>query len=59
MKILIQPLQKAGAQHWQVRLDNHSVTFHSEREARQFVATLENRLRAPHSWPASRQRIAS
>lgn len=59
MKILIQPLQKTGVQQWQVRLDNHSVTFRSEREARQFVATLETRLQAPHSLPEAAQRIAS
>ena len=59
MKILIQPLQKADTQHWQVSFDNHSVIFRSEREARQFVATLEARLQAPHPLPGSAQRIAS
>ena len=59
MKILIEPLQQAGAQYWQVRLDNHSLTFRSEAEARQFVATLEARLQAPHSLPQPVQRIAS
>ena len=59
MKLLIQPLQKAGAQHWQVSFDNHCVTFRSESEARQFVATLEARLQAPHPLPGPAQRIAS
>lgn len=59
MKILIQPLHKADAQLWQVRFDSHCVTFRSESEARQFVATLEARLQAPHSLPLVAQRIAS
>lgn len=59
MNILIQPLNKAGQTHWQVRLDQHSVSFSSESEARRFVATLEARLRAPHSLPWQQQRNAS
>jgi hypothetical protein len=51
MKVLIQPLQKADRQQWQVSFDSHFVTFRSESEARQFVATLEARLRAPHPLP--------
>lgn len=59
MKILIQPLQKSAKQQWQVSFDSHSVTFRNEDEARQFVATLEARLQAPHPLPRSAQRIAS
>ncbi|MFI8744988.1 hypothetical protein ACIGKL_07515 [Pseudomonas sp. NPDC077186] len=51
MNILIQPLNRADQTLWQVRLDQHSVSFRSEGEARQFVATLEARLRAPHALP--------
>ncbi|MCY1283751.1 hypothetical protein D9M68_293710 [compost metagenome] len=43
---------------WQVCLDQHSVRFRSEAEARQFVATLEARLRAPHQLPERTQRSA-
>ncbi|WP_235978897.1 hypothetical protein [Zestomonas carbonaria] len=43
---------------WQVCLDQHSVRFRSEVEARQFVATLEARLRAPHTLPELVQRSA-
>jgi hypothetical protein len=58
MNLLIQPLnQPPGC--WQVCLDQHRVTFRSEAEARQFVATLQARLQAPHSLPQERQRIAS
>jgi hypothetical protein len=35
------------------------VTFRSEAEARQFVATLQARLQAPHVLPQEQQRIAS
>lgn len=59
MKVVIQPVHQATGQHWQVRLDQHSVSFRSEAEARQFVATLEARLRAPHVLPLRSQRIAS
>lgn len=59
MKVVIQPVQKAVGQLWQVRLDQHSVSFRSEAEARQFVATLEARLQAPHALPLRQQRIAS
>ncbi|MFQ6576365.1 hypothetical protein [Pseudomonas sp. UM16] len=33
---------------WQVRLDQHVVSFRSEAEARAFVNTLQTRLQAPH-----------
>lgn len=51
MKIVIQQRKQADESLWQVRLDQHCVSFHSEQEARQFVAQLEARLRAPHSLP--------
>jgi hypothetical protein len=59
MNIRIQPLHKAEGDCWQVRFASHSVTFRSEAEARQFVATLESRLQAPHQWPSHMQRAAS
>ncbi|HEY1027320.1 MAG TPA: hypothetical protein VGE28_06770 [Pseudomonas sp.] len=51
MKILVQPRNQGGEYLWQVRLDQHCVSFRSEEEARQFVARLEARLRAPHKLP--------
>ncbi|MBH3427497.1 hypothetical protein [Pseudomonas alkylphenolica] len=39
--------QKPGCP-WQVRLDQHVVSFRSEAEARTFVNTLQTRLQAPH-----------
>ena len=61
MKIGMNALSKPQGRAWQVCLDQHSVTFRSEAEARAFVATLEARLRAPHVLPREslRQRIAS
>jgi hypothetical protein len=59
MNISIQPLHKAAGACWQVRFASHSVTFRSEAQARQFVATLETRLQAPHPWPNQMQRAAS
>ena len=59
MNISIQPLHKAAGAYWQVRFASHSVTFRSEAQARQFVATLETRLQAPHPWPSQMQRAAS
>lgn len=58
MNILIQPLDKAGKTFWQVKLDRQCVSFRSEAEARQFVTTLESRLRAPHDLPWRQQRQA-
>ena len=55
MKILIKELAKS---QWQVRLDQHAVSFRTESEARAFVATLESRLRAPHQLPRPQQRAA-
>ena len=48
MKILIKELAKS---QWQVRLDQHAVTFRSEAEARAFTRTLEARIKAPHPIP--------
>ncbi|QMV62468.1 hypothetical protein VUJ49_21015 [Pseudomonas berkeleyensis] len=60
MKIVVQPQKQGGENLWQVRLDQHCVSFRSEEEARQFVATLEARLRAPHRLPErTEQRRAS
>ncbi|WP_338920823.1 hypothetical protein [Pseudomonas silesiensis] len=55
MKILIKELAKS---QWQVRLDQHTVTFRSEAEARAFTRTLEARLHAPHQFPDQQQRAA-
>jgi hypothetical protein len=48
VKILIKELAKS---QWQVRLDQHAVTFRSEAEARAFTRTLEARIQAPHPIP--------
>jgi len=48
MKILIKELAKS---QWQVRLDQHAVTFRSEAEALAFTRTLEARIQAPHQIP--------
>ncbi|MBM7062862.1 hypothetical protein JQX08_19275 [Pseudomonas sp. UL073] len=59
MKILVSPTAgPQGRRSWQVRLDQHCISFRSEAEARQFVATLEARLRAPHHLPEAVQRSA-
>jgi hypothetical protein len=58
MNIVIRPLTMARGNCWQVRMDQHSVSFRSETEARQFVATLQARLRAPHALPQVEQRAA-
>ncbi|MHC8365062.1 hypothetical protein ACYZT9_04025 [Pseudomonas sp. ZT5P21] len=55
MKILIKELAKS---QWQVRLDQHVVTFRSEAEARAFTRVLEARLHAPHQFPDHQQRAA-
>lgn len=59
MNILIRPLSKTRGNCWQVSMDQHTVSFRSETEARCFVATLEARLRAPHVLPRAAQRAAS
>lgn len=58
MNILIRALQGPLDTHWQVSLGKHHVSFRSEGEARQFVATLEARVQAPHVLPGT-QRLAS
>ncbi|WP_171006510.1 MULTISPECIES: hypothetical protein [unclassified Pseudomonas] len=55
MNILIRTLSKPQGTCWQVRLDQHAVSFRSEAEARAFVTTLEARLRAPHVFPAEQR----
>ncbi|MDX5372162.1 MAG: hypothetical protein LPK18_06975 [Pseudomonadaceae bacterium] len=51
MDIRIRPLSTAEGPRWQVCLDRHGVSFRSEREALEFVATLQARLQAPHPLP--------
>ncbi|WP_177431243.1 MULTISPECIES: hypothetical protein [unclassified Pseudomonas] len=51
MKILIKELAHPQGSQWQVRLDQHAVTFRSEAEARAFTQTLQARLQAPHQIP--------
>lgn len=55
MKVLVRELAKSQGSEWQVRLDQHVVSFRSEAEARAFVDTLESRLRAPHTLPNRQQ----
>ena len=59
MKILIKELAKTRTPQWQVRIDQHAVTFRSEAEARAFVDTLQARIQAPHRFPVSQQRSAA
>jgi hypothetical protein len=59
MNILIRPLTMTQGNRWQVRMDQHAVSFRTEAEAHSFVATLEARLRAPHFLPCREQRAAS
>lgn len=56
MKILIKEVAKS---QWQVRLDQHVVTFRSEAEALAFTRTLEARLCAPHQFPDRNQQRAA
>jgi hypothetical protein len=58
MKIQIRSTSTPRGQDWQVCLDRQIVNFRSENEARAFVATLENRLQAPHHLPGQQQRAA-
>lgn len=58
MEIQVCSLKTAQGETWQVRLDRNSVTFRSEAEARDFVRTLEARLRAPHPLPRRDQHVA-
>ncbi|UUQ66954.1 hypothetical protein NLK61_10055 [Pseudomonas fuscovaginae UPB0736] len=54
MKILVKALAKSRGNQWQVRLDQHAITFRSEAEARAFASTLQARLQAPHAFPEQR-----
>lgn len=58
MDIQIRGSQSSLGTCWQVCLGKHQVNFRSEEEARQFVATLQARVRAPHPLPTE-QRLAS
>ncbi|WP_238965418.1 MULTISPECIES: hypothetical protein [Pseudomonas] len=55
MKILIKEVAKS---QWQVRLDQHAVTFRTEAEAKAFASTLQARIHAPHHFPEQQQRAA-
>ncbi|MCO7609975.1 hypothetical protein RZO07_03630 [Pseudomonas protegens] len=57
MKILIKELANPQGSQWQVRLDQHAVTFRSEAEARAFTQTLQARLQAPHQIPQSQRAV--
>lgn len=59
MNVVIQRVKTAKGHCWQVRLDQHCVSFRSEEDAQQFVATLQARLQAPHALPGSHLQIAS
>jgi putative alpha-1,2-mannosidase len=56
MKILIKALAKS---QWEVRLDQKTITFRSEAEARAFAETLQARIQAPHTFPVNQQRAAA
>ncbi len=58
MKVFIRTLSTPQGPLWQVRMDQHAVSFRSEAQAREFVNTLEARLRAPHQLPQHEQRAA-
>lgn len=57
MDIQIRAMQGPTGTYWQVRLGKHQISFRSEAEARQFVATLKARVQAPHPLPGG-QRLA-
>ena len=59
MNIIVRPMLTKNGNCWQVRLDQHAVSFRSEREARAFVDTLQARLLAPHRLPHAEYRAAS
>ncbi|CAE6937859.1 MULTISPECIES: hypothetical protein [Pseudomonas] len=56
MNIAIRTEKKPESSCWQVFVDQQAIPFRSEAEARQFVTTLEARVRAPHWLPE--QKIA-
>ena len=59
MKLALEPIDRPTGRCWQVRLDQHCISFRSESEARQFLATLQARLQAPHPLPRRGLRAAS
>ncbi|QVM86681.1 hypothetical protein I0D68_12965 [Pseudomonas lalucatii] len=56
MNVRIQPLNNPQGPCWQVSFGNNRVSFRSEAEARQFVATLEALARP--TLPAAAARAA-
>ena len=54
MKILITELPMPHGAKWQVRMDQHVVSFRTEGQAKDFVITLQKRLEAPHTLPQAR-----
>lgn len=48
MKVVLDATGKKPDRPWEVRLDQHVVSFRSEAEARAFLNTLQARLQAPH-----------
>ena len=56
MKILIKALAKSP---WEGRLDQRTITFRSEAEARAFAETLQARIQAPHNFRVNQQRAAA
>jgi hypothetical protein len=55
MKVLVTELALPKGVRWQVRMDQHVVSFRSEAEAQAFVTTLQARLNAPHRLPTPQQ----
>ncbi len=51
MNVSIQQVKTAHGARWQVRMDQHGVSFRSEAEAQQFLNVLRTRLQAPHPLP--------
>jgi hypothetical protein len=51
MDIQLQPLRQDKGALWSVRIDEFSVMFRSESEAREFTDRLQQRLSAPHPLP--------
>lgn len=48
MKVVLDATGKKPDRPWEVRLDQHVVSFRSEAEAQAFINTLQARIRAPH-----------
>jgi hypothetical protein len=51
MKIEVRPLTRSPQSSWQVRLDDQTIIFKTESEARVYVDKLNTRLKAPHTLP--------